>query len=43
MKKLEEVGFHTVKTVAYLPKKELKKIKGVIEAKADKILAEAAK
>lgn len=43
IKKLEEVGFHTVESVAYTPKKNLLAIKGISEAKADKIIAEAAK
>uniref|UniRef100_A0A8C5BU87 DNA repair protein RAD51 homolog n=1 Tax=Gadus morhua TaxID=8049 RepID=A0A8C5BU87_GADMO len=43
LKKLEEAGFHTIEAVAYTPKKELLHIKGISEAKADKILAEAAK
>lgn len=43
IKKLEEGGFHTVEAVAYAPKKELLNIKGISEAKADKILTEAAK
>ncbi|XP_076785614.1 DNA repair protein RAD51 homolog 1 isoform X2 [Arvicanthis niloticus] len=43
VKKLEEAGYHTVEAVAYAPKKELINIKGISEAKADKILAEAAK
>ncbi|XP_069371747.1 DNA repair protein RAD51 homolog 2 isoform X2 [Paralichthys olivaceus] len=43
IKKLEEAGFHTIEAVAYAPKKELLNIKGISEAKADKILAEAAK
>uniref|UniRef100_M3YAX6 DNA repair protein RAD51 homolog n=1 Tax=Mustela putorius furo TaxID=9669 RepID=M3YAX6_MUSPF len=43
VKKLEEAGFHTVEAVAYAPKKELINIKGISEAKADKILTEAAK
>lgn len=38
MKKLEEAGYHTVEAVAYAPKKELINIKGISEAKADKIL-----
>ncbi|NWU88781.1 RAD51 protein, partial [Upupa epops] len=38
VKKLEEAGFHTVEAVAYAPKKELLSIKGISEAKADKIL-----
>ncbi|MGH0139860.1 UNVERIFIED_CONTAM: hypothetical protein FKN15_008702 [Acipenser sinensis] len=43
VKKLEEAGFHTVEAVSYAPKKELLNIKGISEAKAEKILAEAAK
>ncbi|GJQ66344.1 Rad51 [Trypoxylus dichotomus] len=43
IKKLEEAGYHTVEAVAYAPKKHLLSIKGISEAKADKILAEAAK
>ncbi|XP_069360659.1 DNA repair protein RAD51 homolog 1 isoform X2 [Maniola hyperantus] len=43
IKKLEEAGYHTVESVAYTPKKWLITIKGISEAKADKILAEASK
>lgn len=43
IKKLEESGFHTVESVAYTPKKVLIQIKGISEAKADKIIQEAAK
>uniref|UniRef100_A0A8D3C703 DNA repair protein RAD51 homolog n=1 Tax=Scophthalmus maximus TaxID=52904 RepID=A0A8D3C703_SCOMX len=43
IKKLEEAGFHTIEAVAYAPKKELLNIKGISEAKADKVLTEAAK
>ncbi|GAB6021087.1 recombinase rad51 [Chamberlinius hualienensis] len=43
VKKLEENGFHTVESVAYAPKKQLLTIKGISEAKADKIVAEASK
>nr|CAG4641003.1 EOG090X0906 [Eulimnadia texana] len=43
VKKLEEAGFHTVESVAFAPKKSLLAIKGISEAKADKILAEASK
>nr|CAG4648041.1 EOG090X0906 [Moina brachiata]SVE93108.1 EOG090X0906 [Moina brachiata] len=39
IKKLEEAGFHTVESVAYAPKKSLLAIKGISEAKADKIMA----
>lgn len=38
IKKLEDAGFHTIESVAYSPKKELLNIKGISEAKADKIL-----
>uniref|UniRef100_A0A672GDL0 RAD51 recombinase n=1 Tax=Salarias fasciatus TaxID=181472 RepID=A0A672GDL0_SALFA len=43
IKKLEDASFHTIEAVAYAPKKELLNIKGISEAKADKILTEAAK
>lgn len=43
VKKLTEAGLHTVESVAFTPKKNLLTIKGISEAKADKILAEAAK
>ncbi|KAJ8924457.1 hypothetical protein NQ315_007254 [Exocentrus adspersus] len=43
LKKLTESGYHTVESVAFAPKKHLMTIKGISEAKADKILAEAAK
>ncbi len=43
VKKLMEAGFHTVESVAYTPKKTLLLVKGISEAKADKIIAEAAK
>ncbi|XP_046402035.1 DNA repair protein RAD51 homolog A [Ischnura elegans] len=43
VKKLEEAGFHTVEAVAFTPKKHLLTIKGISEAKADKIIAEASK
>lgn len=42
-KKLAEAGLHTVEAVAFTPQKHLTQIKGISEAKADKILAEAAK
>lgn len=38
MKKLEEAGYYTVEAVAFAPKKNLLAIKGISEAKADKIL-----
>jgi len=43
VKKLQEAGFHTVESVVYAPKKKLTEIKGISEAKADKILAEGVK
>ncbi|XP_075223979.1 RAD51 recombinase homolog spn-A [Lycorma delicatula] len=43
VKKLEEAGYHTIEAVAFAPKKHLITIKGISEAKADKILSEAAK
>lgn len=43
IKKLEEAGYHTVEAVAFAPKKSLITIKGISEAKADKLLAEASK
>ena len=41
VKKLREAGYHTVESVVYAPKKALLAIKGISEAKADKIIAEA--
>lgn len=41
--KLIQHGYHTVEALAYTPKKALLLIKGISDAKADKILAEAAK
>jgi len=38
LKKLADAGFHTIEAVTYAPKKELLLIKGISEAKADKIL-----
>lgn len=43
IKKLIDAGFHTIEAVAYTPKKALLNIKGISEAKADKILAESLK
>ncbi|XP_024528445.1 DNA repair protein RAD51 homolog isoform X2 [Selaginella moellendorffii] len=43
VKKLREAGFCTVEAVAYSPKKELLKIKGISEAKVDKITEAATK
>jgi hypothetical protein len=38
--KLVKAGYHTVEAVAFTPKKQLLTIKGISEAKADKILTE---
>ncbi|KAJ8309030.1 hypothetical protein KUTeg_013904 [Tegillarca granosa] len=38
VKKMEEAGYYTVESIAYAPKKNLLAIKGISEAKADKIL-----
>jgi DNA repair protein RAD51 len=43
IKKLVAEGYHTVESIAYTPKKQLLVIKGISEAKADKILMEATK
>ncbi|KAF2345758.1 DNA recombination and repair protein Rad51-like C-terminal, partial [Trinorchestia longiramus] len=43
IKKLEDSGYCTVESVAFAPKKSLLTIKGISEAKAEKIMAEAAK
>lgn len=40
---MEEAGYHTIESIAFTPKKCLIAVKGISEAKADKILAEAAK
>jgi DNA repair protein RAD51 len=38
IKKLEEAGYHTIEAVAFTPKKHLALVKGLSEAKVDKIL-----
>jgi DNA repair protein RAD51 len=38
IKKLEEAGFHTVEAVAFTPKKALVLVKGLSEAKVDKLV-----
>ncbi|KAK4883832.1 hypothetical protein RN001_000103 [Aquatica leii] len=43
IKKLEDAGYHTVESVAFAPKKFLMTIKGISEAKADKMIDEASK
>ena len=39
-KKLREAGYHTVEAVAFTPKKQLCTVKGISEAKAEKISQE---
>ncbi|XP_008551479.1 DNA repair protein RAD51 homolog A [Microplitis demolitor] len=41
--KLKEAGYYTIEEIAFTPKKNLLTIKGISEAKADKILQEASK
>nr|WCZ58695.1 DNA repair protein RAD51 homolog 1 [Seculamonas ecuadoriensis] len=43
VKKLMEAGFYTVESIAFTPKKNLINVKGISEAKADKLIAEATK
>eukprot|EP00033_Pygsuia_biforma_P001575 GCRY01001774.1.p1 GENE.GCRY01001774.1~~GCRY01001774.1.p1 ORF type:complete len:339 (+),score=93.28 GCRY01001774.1:170-1186(+) len=43
IKKLQDGGFNTVESVAFATKKVLLEVKGISEAKADKIMAEASK
>ncbi len=43
VKKLSEAGYNTVEAVVYAPRKSLLAIKGISEAKADKIQAEGQK
>jgi len=38
IRKLQEHGYHSVEALAYAPKKELISVKGISEAKADKII-----
>ena len=38
VKKLEDAGYYTVEAVAFAPKKMLLDIKGISEAKAEKIM-----
>lgn len=37
--KLGEAGFHTIESIAFTPRKILVAVKGISEAKADKILS----
>lgn len=41
--RLIEAGYHTVESLAFTPKKQLLLVKGLSEAKADKLIKEAAK
>ncbi|KAI8898752.1 DNA repair protein RAD51-like protein 1-like protein [Globomyces pollinis-pini] len=41
--KLKDGGYHTIEAIAYTPKKALMNIKGISDAKADKIIMEASK
>lgn len=43
VKKLTDAGFHSIESVVYTPKKQLLTVKGISEAKCDKILAECSK
>ncbi|KAK9460302.1 Rad51-domain-containing protein [Lipomyces oligophaga] len=43
LRKVLEAGYNTVESVAYTPKRQLLTVKGISEAKADKLLMEAAK
>lgn len=43
VKKLMDAGMHTVESVAYATKKQLCEIKGISEAKAEKLITEASK
>ncbi|EPY52543.1 recombinase Rhp51 [Schizosaccharomyces cryophilus OY26] len=43
IKKIHEAGYYTVESIAYTPKRQLLLIKGISEAKADKLLGEASK
>ncbi|KAL6425561.1 hypothetical protein ACFW04_009601 [Cataglyphis niger] len=43
IKKLQDAGYYTVESIAYAPRKDLITIKGISEAKADKLLQEASK
>ncbi|CAK7890703.1 DNA repair protein Rad51p [[Candida] anglica] len=43
IKKLKSEGYHTIESIAYTPKRALLTIKGISDAKADRISMEAAK
>ncbi|KAG0303476.1 recombinase rad51 [Dissophora globulifera] len=43
IQKLKDAGYYTVESIAFTPKKNILLIKGISEAKADKILSEASR
>ncbi|ELU16666.1 hypothetical protein CAPTEDRAFT_114057 [Capitella teleta] len=43
LNKLADAGYHTVEAVAFVPKKAILAVKGISDAKADKIMVEAQK
>ncbi|KAG0353524.1 DNA repair protein-like protein RAD51-like protein A [Gamsiella multidivaricata] len=43
IKKLKDAGYYTVESIAFTPKKTLLTIKGISEAKAEKIITEASR
>mmetsp|Transcript_43613 Transcript_43613/g.68287 ORF Transcript_43613/g.68287 Transcript_43613/m.68287 type:complete len:332 (+) Transcript_43613:46-1041(+) len=43
IKKLQDYGYHTVESVVYAPKKKILEIRGISEAKAEKIIQECFK
>ncbi|ODQ67023.1 Rad51 N-terminal domain-like protein, partial [Nadsonia fulvescens var. elongata DSM 6958] len=43
IRKLTEAGYNTAESIAYTPKRILLAVKGISEAKADKLLVEASK
>ncbi|AAK39666.1 DNA repair protein Rad51 homolog (nucleomorph) [Guillardia theta] len=43
IKKLQDSGFHTIESLAYIPKKKLIEIRGISELKAEKILLEVSR
>ena len=43
VKKLRDAGYNTIESLVYAPRKNLLAVKGISEAKADKIISEAQK
>ena len=43
VKKLRDAGYNTIESIVYAPRKNLLAIKGISEAKADKIISEGQK